>query len=215
MPNGRDVREANTERFGENMSTPTTDPAPTATPPAASTPELTPTSDPAPTPDQLGDAGLKALQAERSRAAKAEADLKALQKQIEDSQKTAEQKAADAITAATTVASEATAKALRYEVAAAKGIDLALAARLSGTTKEELEADADALMTLIPKAPAPAVPPTGPTVPGQQPGGAQTPPLVTQSDLDALAAAGKYDQINTLRREGRLTHLGVAPPVKR
>lgn len=213
MLNGRDVREANTERFGENMSTPAPDPAPT--PPAPSAPEPTPPADPAPTPDPLGDAGLKALQAERTRAAKAEADLKALQKQIEDSQKTAEQKAADAITAATTVATEATAKALRYEVAADKGIDLALASRLTGSTREELEADADKLMTLIPKGQAPATPPTGPTVPGQQPGGAQTPPLVTQSDLDALAAAGKYDQINTLRREGRLSHLGVAPPAKR
>jgi hypothetical protein len=161
---------------------------------------------------QLGDAGIKALQAERARAAKAEADLKALQQEIADSQKSAEQKAADALAAANAQAAEAAARALRYEVAAEKGLDLALAARLTGSSREELAADADALMSLIPKAPEAPTPPTGPTVPGQQPGGAQTPALVTQSDLDALGAAGKYDEINRLRREGRLSHLGVAPP---
>lgn len=211
MPNGRDAPEANTERFGENMSTP----VPEAPPAQPAAPESTP---PTPQPpsnadQQLGEGGVKALQAERARAAKAEADFKALQQQIEDSKKTAEQKAADEIAKARSEASQNAARALRYEVAAAKGLDLALAARLTGSTKEELEADADALMTLIPKAPeaAPAVP-VGPTVPGQQPGGTQTPALVTQSDLDALAAAGKYDEINRLRREGRLSHLGVAPP---
>lgn len=194
------------------MSTPVPE-APPA-PPAA--PESTPTPQP-PAPasgDTLGEGGVKALQAERARAAKAEADLKALQQQIEDSKKTAEQKAADDIAKARAEASEAAAKALRYEVAANKeGFPLALAARLTGSTKEELEADADKLMSLIPKAPeaAPTAPPVGPTVPGQQPGGAQTPALVTQADLDALGAAGKNDEINRLRREGRLTHLGVAP----
>ena len=182
------------------------------TPPTPAPPAVEPTAPPEGAP--LGDAGLKALQAERTRAAKAEADLKALQQKIEDSQKTAEQKAADAITAATATAAQAEARALRYEVAAAKGLDLALAARLTGSTKEELEADADTLMALIPpKAPeAPPAPPVGPTVPGQQPGGVNPPAQVTQSDLDALAAAGKYDEINRMRREGRLSHLGVAPP---
>lgn len=213
MPNGRDALEAKTERFGEIVSTPVPE-APPAQP-------VAPESPPAATPEAggqpLGDGGLKALQAERARAAKAEADFKALQQQIEDSKKTAEQKAADDIAAARAEASQAAARALRYEVAAAKGLDLALAARLTGSTKEELEADADALMTLIPKAPAaaPPAPPVGPTVPGQQPGGAQTPAAITQSDLDALGAAGKYEEINRLRREGRLSHLGVAPQKQR
>lgn len=193
---------------------------------SVSTPEATPPVDPAaqtptdpaapvaPEGDQLGDTGVKALQAERDARKKAEADLKAMRQQIEDSQKSAEQKAAEALAAAQASANEAAAKALRYEVAAEKGLDLALAARLTGSTKEELEADADALMALIPKAPeaTPPAPPTGPTVPGQQPGGTQTPALVTQSDLDALAAAGKHSEINKLRREGRLSHLGIAPP---
>lgn len=187
-------------------------------PPADAAPETPPTAPPTePAEPDLGDAGKKAIQAERARAAKAEADLKALKQQVEDSQKTAEQKAADALSAAQSAANEAASKALRYEVAAAKGLDLALAARLTGSTVEELEADADALMALIPKAPdaAPPPPPNGPTVPGQQPGGSQSAALVTQSDLDALGAAGKYEEINRLRREGRLSHLGVAPPKTR
>lgn len=196
------------------MTAPSTTPAPPADPtpaPPTSAPTATPEA-----PPHLGDAGLKALQSERDARKKAEDDLKSLRQQIEDAQKTAEQKAAEALASAQSAASEATAKALRYEVAAEKGLDLAFAARLTGSTKEELEADADALMALIPKAPeVPATPPAGPTVPGQQPGGAQTPALVTQSDIDALAAAGKYDEINRLRREGRLSHLGVAPPKAR
>lgn len=213
-------RMANPERFGENMSTtPSPTPTPPAAPPAASTdPATPPVTDPvAPPPaGDLGDAGKKALQIERDARKKAEDDFKALQQQIADSQKTAEQKAAEALSAAQASANEASSRALRYEVAAEKGLDLALAARLSGSTKEELEADADALMTLIPKAPEASapVPPAGPTVPGQQPGG-QPQALITQADLDALGAAGKYEEVNRLRREGRLSHLGVAPPKAR
>lgn len=40
---------------------------------------------------------------------------------------------------------------LRLEVATAKGLPPELAARLQGGTKEELEADADALISLLPK----------------------------------------------------------------
>ena len=214
MPNGRDAPEANTERFGEIMSTP----VPEAPPARPAAPEPTPPATPAaPDNGQLGDGGVKALHTEREARKAAETALKALQQEIADSKKSAEQKAADDIAAARAEAAKNAAQALRYEVAAAKGLDLALAARLTGSTKEELEADADALMALIPKAleVPPVVPPVGPTVPGQQPGGAQTPALVTQSDLDALGAAGKYDEINRLRREGRLSHLGVAPPKTR
>ncbi len=185
-----------------------------AEPTEASTEETPKPAPPAATADeQLGDGGQKALKSEREARKKAEDDLKALRQEIEDSKKTAEQKAADDIAAAKAEAGQSSAKALRYEVAAEKGLDLKLAARLTGSTKEELEADADALMALIPKAQQ-AETPAGPTVPGQQPGGAQTPALITQSDLDALSADGKYEEINRLRREGRLSHLGVAPPKK-
>ncbi len=213
MPNGRDAQEAQPERFGETAMTTPTPEAPPADQPAAPTAE-TPKPTPPPNPaDQLGDGGKKAIDAERDARKKAEADLNALRQEIEDSKKTADQKAADALAAARAEAEQSRAQALRYEVAARKGLDLALAARLTGSTKEELEADAEALMALIPKAQQ-AETPNGPTVPGQQPGGPQAPATITQSDLDALAADGKYDEINKLRREGRLSHLGVSPPKK-
>lgn len=70
--------------------------------------------------------------------------------EIEESSKTAEQKAAERAAAleesdrekgATISGLEA--KLLRYEVAAAKGLDLKAALRLQGSTREEIEADAD------------------------------------------------------------------------
>jgi hypothetical protein len=195
------------------MST-TPDAAPAATPtPAPPSPAQADTP-PAAAPAQDATDWKTEARKWEDRAKANKAELEAQQQAIADSQKSAEQKAAEALAAAQASASTAAAKALRYEVAAAKGLDLTLASRLTGSTLEELEADADALMALIPpKAPeAPPAPPVGPTVPGQQPGGNNPAALVTQADIDALGAAGKYDEINRLRREGRLTHLGVAPP---
>lgn len=194
---------------GEDGGTGATE-APTPAPPAQATP--TPSTEP---PARETDWKAEARKWEQRAKENSEA-LRAREQEIEDSKKSAEQKAAEALAAAQSSAAEAAAKALRYEVAAEKGLDLALAARLTGSTKEELESDADALMALIPKAPEdpPAqATPSGPTVPGQQPGGSQHGGAqVTQSDLDALAKAGKHDEINKLRREGRLSHLGIAPP---
>lgn len=119
-------------------------------------PEPTPdgsTEDPkageAEAPADLGDAGKKALAAEREARKAAESELKAMKQQIADASKSAEQKAAEALAAAQKSAEDATSRALRYEVAAEKGIDLKLAGRLSGATREELEADADQLKALL------------------------------------------------------------------
>ena len=133
--------------------------APAAPKPAA--PEPT-TGDQSTAEDEpLREPGKRALEAERAAREKAERDLAALQQQIEDSKKTAEQKAADDLEAARKEAAENAAKALRYEVAAAKGLDLALASRLTGATREELEADADVLKGLIPTVTDPAAVTTG------------------------------------------------------
>ena len=192
------------------MSTPIVDPAPAAPAPTPTPPAAQPDTPPAAPPAQDGTDWKAEARKWEERAKANKAELDAHQQQIADSQKTAEQKAADAAADAAAAKLEA----LRWQVAATKGLDPILATRLTGSSKEELEADADALMALIPpKAPeAPPPPPAGPTVPGQQPGGTNPPAVVTQADLDALAAEGKYDEINRLRREGRLTHLGVAPP---
>lgn len=65
---------------------------------------------------------------------------------FEDQNKTEQQRALERAEAAERTAAESATKLLRYEVAAAKGLPLKYAGRLQGSTKEELEADADNLM---------------------------------------------------------------------
>lgn len=100
----------------------------------------------------LGDPGKAALVRERTaktEADKALAEALAKVKAFEDAQKTDAEKAADALKIAQNAASEAAAKALRYEVASTKGLPLDLAQRLVGATQAELEADADKLKAQV------------------------------------------------------------------
>lgn len=102
------------------------------------------------TPDEpLGDGGKKALQAERDARKAADQKVKDLEKQIEDSNKSAEQRVVDDLKTAQAELATAKTQALKYEVAAEAGLDLKLAARLTGTTREELVADATALKELV------------------------------------------------------------------
>lgn len=103
--------------------------------------------------ENLGDGGKKALHSEREARKAAEklaTEREARIRELEDATKSDEDKRKErfaaleesdrvkdgAITGLET-------KLLRYEVAAAKGLDLKAALRLQGSTKEELEADAD------------------------------------------------------------------------
>lgn len=85
----------------------------------------------------------------REQEARAKANATAAQRleEIENASKTEQQRAAEALTAAERRASEAEAAALRLEVAADKGLTPAQAKRLVGSTREELEADAEDLLT--------------------------------------------------------------------
>lgn len=97
----------------------------------------------------LGDAGKKALDAERAARRKAEKELGELKTQVqslEDAGKSEVDKLRSQVASLTKDAEAATAKADRMEVAAAKGLTLAQARRLVGSTKDELEADADELL---------------------------------------------------------------------
>ena len=127
--------------------TPAGDPDPAGTPPADGTP-------PAGEPDgELGDGGKKALQSEREARKAAEkiaAEREARIRELEDATKTEEQKRAERFESLEksdrekeSAIAERDAKLLRYEIAAQKGLDLKAALRLQGSTKEELEADAD------------------------------------------------------------------------
>jgi cell division septum initiation protein DivIVA len=98
---------------------------------------------------ELGDAGKKALEAERrdKRAAeKRAADLEARLKEFEDRDKTESTRAIERAEAAEKAAAAAEARALRLEVASEKGLTPAQAKRLVGETREELEADASELL---------------------------------------------------------------------
>lgn len=115
---------------------------------AATAPE-TPETDRSEPETGLGEAGKKALQEERRKARTAEKQLGELQRKLqefEDRDKTEAQKLAERATAAERNAADAQGRLLRYEVAAAKNLPPTLAVRLQGSTKDELEADADTLL---------------------------------------------------------------------
>lgn len=117
---------------------------------APATPEPTPepnVEQQGATPDEpLGEGGLRALNAEReARAAaeKAAKDALARVKEFEDRDKSEAQKQQEALERAQKELAELTVAKTRAEVAAAKGVPAAL---LNGSTQEELEASADALI---------------------------------------------------------------------
>lgn len=104
---------------------------------------------------ELGPAGLRALQAERA------------------ARQAAEKKATDAETAlatATANAAKAEADAIRAAVALEKGLTVKQAARLMGTTREELLADADEFLAELPPRKKPVIRNTGKTQDGAKPG---------------------------------------------
>lgn len=112
---------------------------------------------------ELGDAGKAALAAERKARGEADKALRAAQARIaefEDAGKSEAEKATAALQKAQNEAASALLTAARYEVAAEKGVPLAMAGRLQGSTRAELLADADELLKLIPAGNG-ATPPAG------------------------------------------------------
>lgn len=81
----------------------------------------------------------------RKRLKEAEAKAKRLD-ELEDAQKSEVEKATEKVSAAEKRAQEAELRALRLEVAADKGLTPTQARRLVGSSKEELEEDADDLL---------------------------------------------------------------------
>lgn len=117
--------------------------------------------------DSLGDAGKKALDAERKARREAEAALKDVQaqlKELTDKDKSEADKLRESVATLTKERDDSAAKVLRFEVASAKGLTAAQAKRLSGSTREELEADADELVEMFKgtgSTPPPSNKPTG------------------------------------------------------
>lgn len=111
-----------------------------------------PTSGPDPDPDNEphGDEpDWKAEARKWEKRAKANSDAAARLKELEDAQKTEQQKLTERLTEAETKAKEAELRAARLEVATEKGLPKSSVKFLTGTTPEELEESADELLALL------------------------------------------------------------------
>lgn len=164
-------------------------------------PETTTTTEP-----DLGDAGKKALAAERAAKRAAEkraAELEARVKEFEDSTKSEAEKAAARAEAAEKRAAEAEAKALRLEIANELNVPESLRKFLTATDDEGLRAQAEELTSALSAATAPQrnTPKPDPTQ-GAKPAGASAP--LTKEDLQRLYAEGRHEDIVKARKEGRL-----------
>lgn len=98
--------------------------------------------------DGLGDAGKRAIDAERKARKAAEqraADAEAKVKAAEDADKTEVERLQGQVADLSKKLDGESARADRFEVAVSKGLSLTQARRLVGATKDELEADADEL----------------------------------------------------------------------
>ncbi|MEU8186021.1 hypothetical protein [Micromonospora carbonacea] len=89
-----------------------------------------------------------------SKANKEAETLRLRLKEYEDRDKSEAEKTAERLTAAEQRAEQAELRALRLEVAAEKGLTPAQAKRLVGASREELEADADDILTTFAAGPA-------------------------------------------------------------
>lgn len=143
---------------------------------------------------ELGDAGKRAIQREREARKELEARLKEMEplvakaRELEEAQKSETQRLQERADNAEKLAAETQRELMRLRVASEKGLPPKLAARLTGNTIEELEADADELLNLVPtKKPSASADDT--LV------GTRTPPAAAQ-DVDAI--------VDKLRAAGRL-----------
>lgn len=116
--------------------------------------------------EPLGENGLKALKAERERAAAAEKaaqELAARIKEFEDREKSEEQKAQERLAEAERRAAEVELRATRAEVAAATTVPVEILAGPKSGSVEHVQAFADALIAWRGEVPTPR----GPVIPGQ------------------------------------------------
>ena len=132
--------------------------------------------------------------------AKANADAAKRLAEIEEAQKTEAQKLADRLAQAEAKAQAAELKALRSDIAQAKGVPAGL---LTGSTEEELNASADMLLAFRGEAPkTPAAPPADGQGNVGKPVGNGSPQL-TRADLAGMTP----EAIVQAKSEGRLNDI--------
>lgn len=162
----------------DTLPTDAVDPAPTGLAPAPAQPPADP-APPQPDPTQLGDAGKAALQAERAAKKAAEkraADAEARLKTIEDAEKTDLQRAQDRAAELEKTLAEEQRQRLRLQVATQHKIGTDDLILLTGSTEEELTAQATRIAALATAQAAASAPPTFAPNPAQQAGNSVTPP---------------------------------------
>jgi hypothetical protein len=150
----------------------------------------------------LGDAGKRALKAERDRAKaeKARADtLAAKVKEYEDAQLSEQEKKERDLADATTRATAAETKLAKLEAALAAGLPRDLADRLQGDTPEALAEDAAKLAALVKTEDDGATPPA----PGSLDGGARKPAPKKSIDEQIVEATskGQWDRVDQLNAQ--------------
>lgn len=136
----------------------------------------------------------------RAKEAQAFKDAADKWREYEQSQKSEHEKLAEKLAAAEALASEASAKLTRYEIASQKGIPTDALDLLHGSTREELEVAADKLLSLIGEQTKNKLP--MPDLNQGKPAPAQVGQL-TAADLESMTPA----EIMKAKNDGRLNDL--------
>lgn len=136
----------------------------------------------------------------RAKAAKSDLEDAAKWREYEASQKSEHEKLADQLAEAQALASEANAKLARYEIASLKGIPTEALDLLTGSSREDLEAQADKLLLLIAEQSKPKSP-----MPDELQGKPVTSQAgqLTEADLKGMSP----DQIMEAKKAGRLNDI--------
>lgn len=136
----------------------------------------------------------------RAKASKVDADDAAKWREYELSLKPAQERLAEELATKTAEAEQAKATLLRYEVAAEKGISGDATRLLKGSSREELESEAELLLALIANSNKPKSP-----LPDENMGKPANTALgqLTEADLKGM----KPDEIVKAKAEGRLDTL--------
>lgn len=137
----------------------------------------------------------------RAKASKADSEDAVKWREYEAAQKPIQERLAEELAQARAEASEASAALLRYEIATQKGIPGEATKLLKGQTLEELESEADLLLTLIASQSKPKTP-----MPDENTGKPALSSLGQITDREQLKSMTP-DEIIKARAEGRLDSL--------
>lgn len=138
----------------------------------------------------------------RAKASKGDSEDAAKWREYEASLKPAQERLAEELAAEKARAESASAALLRYEIAAERGISGDATRLLKGTTREELEAEADLLQSLLANQSKPKTP-----MPDENQGKPSSAAAVGQITDRAILKEMTPEEIEEARRSGRLDTL--------